>query len=29
MTPQLIEQEAALLASIQQQGKSHGTAHAR
>jgi pyruvate dehydrogenase E1 component alpha subunit len=29
MTPQLIEQEAALLASLQQQGESHGTAHAR
>ena len=29
MTPHLIEQEAALLASLQQQGESHGTAHAR
>ena len=29
MTPQLIEQEAALLASLKQQGESHGTAHAR
>ena len=29
MTPQLIEQEAALLASLQQQGESHGTAHTR
>jgi len=29
MTPQLIEQEAALLASLQQQGESHGTAQAR
>jgi pyruvate dehydrogenase E1 component alpha subunit len=29
MTPQLIEQEAMLLASLQQQGESHGTAHAR
>jgi len=29
MTPQLIEQEAALLASLQHQGEGHGTAHAR
>ena len=29
MTPQLIEQEAALLAALKQQGESHGTAHAR
>jgi pyruvate dehydrogenase E1 component alpha subunit len=29
MTPQLIEQEAALLASLQHQGEGYGTAHAR
>jgi len=29
MTPQLIEQEAALLAALKQQGEGHGTAHAR
>jgi pyruvate dehydrogenase E1 component alpha subunit len=29
MTPQLIEQEAALLAALQHQGEGHGTAHAR
>ena len=29
MSPQLIEQEAALLASLQHQGEGHGTTHAR
>jgi pyruvate dehydrogenase E1 component alpha subunit len=29
MTPQLIEQEAALLASLHTKGEDHGTAHAR
>ena len=29
MTPQLIEQEAMLLASLQHQGEGHGAAHAR
>jgi pyruvate dehydrogenase E1 component alpha subunit len=29
MTPQLIEQQATLLAALKQQGESHGTAHAR
>jgi TPP-dependent pyruvate/acetoin dehydrogenase alpha subunit len=29
MTPQLIEQEASLLASLQPQGENHGPAHTR
>ena len=29
MTPQLLEQEAALLAALAQQGDGHGTAHNR